>query len=111
VESKILRRNIGATAVIGDGMVYQSLGMSAADSQMIEQLGMTAKIVCTAFNVPPFKVGVVDVQGTTNVENLNEIYYSDCLQALIRGAKELLDDGLDLPRFNAEAYPDLGAFV
>lgn len=103
--------NIGTTAVIGDGMVYQPLGMSAADSQMIEQLGMTARIVCTAFNVPPFKVGVVDVQGTTNVENLNEIYYSDCLQALIEARENLLDEGLDLSAFKVEAFLDLGALI
>jgi len=103
--------NFGKTAVIGDGMTYIPLGISAADSQMIEQLGVTARIVCTAFNVPPFKVGVVDVQGTTNVENLNEIYYSDCLQALIEARENLLDEGLDLPSFKVEAFLDLGALI
>ncbi|WP_323053377.1 phage portal protein [Acinetobacter baumannii] len=81
--------NVGASPQSLVMAWFYQLGMSAADSQMIEQLGMTAKIVCTAFNVPPFKVGVVDVQGTTEFENLNEIYYSDCLQALIEAKRRI----------------------
>lgn len=102
--------NIGKTAVLGDNMQYTQLGMKASDSQMIEHLGMSARIVCTAFNVPPFKIGIVDVAGA-NVSNLNEIYYSDCLQAHIEARENLLDDGLDLKSYGFEAFFDLDALI
>lgn len=102
--------NIGKTAILGDGMQYTPLGMTASDSQMIEHLGMSARIVCTAFNVPPFKIGIVDAAGAS-VNNLNEIYYSDCLQAHIEARENLLDDGLDLKSFGLEAFFDLDALI
>lgn len=102
--------NIGKTAILGDNMKFEMLSMNAADSQMIEQLGMSARIVCTAFNIPPFKIGVVDAAGA-NVTNLNEIYYSDCLQALIEARENLIDDGLELKQHGLEAFLDLDALI
>ncbi|WP_151724406.1 phage portal protein [Acinetobacter ursingii] len=103
--------NVGKTGLLSDGAKYVNISMSAIDSQLIEQLGMSARIVCTAFNVPPFKIGVTDVQGATKVSDLNEIYYSDCLQSYIEARENLLDEGLDLPSYGVAAFLDLDVLI
>ena len=101
--------NFGKTAVIGDGMTYTALGMSAADSQMIELLEMSGRVVCSVFNVPPFKIGIGTVPDDS--EKANGIYYSDCLQALIEARENLLDEGLDLPSFKVESFLDIDMLI
>ena len=103
--------NVGKTGLLSDGAKYASIGMKATDSQLIEQLNMSARIVCTAFNVPPFKIGVTDVQGATKVSDLNEIYYSDCLQSYIEARENLLDEGLNLSDRGVEAFLDLDVLI
>ncbi|MGK6752507.1 phage portal protein [Acinetobacter baumannii] len=97
--------NYGKTAVIGDGMTYTVLGMSAADSQMLELLEMSGRVVCSVFNVPPFKVGIGTVPD--DPEKANGIYYSDCLQAFIESRENLIDEGLNLEDFKLESFLDL----
>jgi phage portal protein BeeE len=80
VECNYSGANLGGTAVLGDGVTFQTITVSAADSQLIEQLKMTAEIICSVFHVPLFKVGLGPHQ-QVKISDLNEIYYSDCLQA------------------------------
>lgn len=72
--------NAGKTAVAGDGLGYQSFRMTSVDAQLIEQLGMTEKTICSAFHVPPYKVGVGPMPTHDNIEALTQDYYSQCLQ-------------------------------
>lgn len=88
--------NRGAVAVLGNGLKYQQLSMSAVDSQLIEQLKWTSETVCSAFHVPPYKVGVGPYPSYNNVEALDQQYYSQCLQTLIESIELLLDHGLGL---------------
>ncbi|PIT51879.1 phage portal protein [Snodgrassella alvi] len=83
-------QNQGGTAVLGDDMKYQTVTMSAADSQLIEQLRLSAEIVCSAFKMPPFLIGLASLPNNMKVEDLNEIYYSGCLQTLIEAIENLL---------------------
>lgn len=89
--------NAGKVAVLGDGLKYESMALSAADSQLIEQLRWSAETVCSAFHVPGYKVGVGPAPNNSNAEVSNQIYYSDCLQSLIEAAELCLDEGLELP--------------
>lgn len=102
--------NFGQIAILGDGLEYKPVGISASDSQLIEQLGMSARIVATAFNVPPFKIGIADVPGG-KVSDHNEIYYSDCLQSYIEARENLLDDGLGLTALGVEAFLDIEVLI
>ena len=43
-------------------------------------------------------VGVGDPPTYTNIEALNQQYYSQCLQGLIESIELLLDEGLELPK-------------
>ncbi|EPM68606.1 HK97 family phage portal protein, partial [Pseudomonas syringae pv. actinidiae ICMP 18804] len=89
--------NAGRVAVLGDGLKYEAMAISAADSQLIEQLRWSAETVCSAFHVPGYKVGVGAQPNNASAEISNQIYYSDCLQSLIEAAELCLDEGLELP--------------
>lgn len=88
--------NYGKVAVLGDGLEYQPLTISAHDSQLIEQLKWDAATVCTAFHVPAYMVGVGDPPAYNNIEALNQQYYAQCLQDLIECIELCLDEGLGL---------------
>jgi HK97 family phage portal protein len=87
---------LGQTAVIGDGMTYQQISIASSDAQLIEQLKMTTEIVCSVFHVPSFKVGVGAIPGGQKISDLNEIYYSDCLQHYIEAIENLLTQHLEV---------------
>jgi HK97 family phage portal protein len=89
---------MGKTAVLGGGITYVPLTMTAVDAQLIEQLKMTAETVCSCFHVPPYMIGVGSPPTYNNIEALNQQYYSQCLQTLIESIEELLDYGLDLKK-------------
>ena len=88
--------NMGKVAVLGDGLKYEGMAVTATDSQLVEQLRWTADVVCSVFHVPPFKVGVGTMPTYQNAEILNQIYYSDCVQSLIESMEVCLDEGLGL---------------
>lgn len=88
--------NVGKVAVLGDDLKYQPLAMTADESQMVEQLKLSAKIVCSAFHVPPYKV-IDDAPSYNNIEALELQYYNQCLQVLIESIELCLDEGLEIP--------------
>jgi len=63
---------------------------------LIDQLKWTAEIVCSAFHVPPFKIGLGIMPTYQNAEVLNQIYYADCLQSLIEQFEACMDEGIGL---------------
>ncbi len=88
----------GKTAVLGDGMTYTPIAVSASDSQMVEQAKLSSEKICTAFKIPPYKVGLGAIPAGQKVGDLNEIYYSDCLQHYIEAIENLLKYHLDWGR-------------
>lgn len=96
-DSEYTGQSAGKVAVLGDGLKYEGMAMSAADSQLIEQLKWSAEIVCSVFHVPGYKVGVGAQPTYNSAEVLNQVYYSDCLQSLIEALELCLDEGLELP--------------
>jgi HK97 family phage portal protein len=88
--------NAGKVAVVGDNLKFESLRMTASDAQIIEQLEWTATVVCSAYHVPPYKIGVGGVPPNNNVEALTTEYYTQCLQILIEEFELCLAEGLDL---------------
>ena len=89
--------NIGRLAVLGDGLKYEAMTIPAQEAQLIEQQRWTVEDIARCFHVPMFKIGG-PVPGGTTIEGLNQMYYSDCLQALIESAELALDEGLALPK-------------
>ncbi|TCL06904.1 phage portal protein [Sodalis ligni] len=88
--------NSGKTAILSGGADYIPVSMTAADAQTVEQLKMTAEIVCSVYHVPAYKVGVGSVPTQSNIEALELQYYSQCLQTHIESIETLMDEALDL---------------
>lgn len=103
--------NYGKTAVMGNDVKYVPLNLSASDSQLLEQLKLSAEVVCSVFRVPMFKIGLSDLSQGVKAETLNEIYYTDCLQPYIEAIENLLDEHLNLDEFNYEVFFDLDNLI
>jgi HK97 family phage portal protein len=86
----------GRVAVLGDGLKYEQLSMTAEDSQLIEQLRWTAEVICSTFHVPPYKIGVGPMPTYNNIEALQQDYYNTCLQSRIEEYEACMDEGLGL---------------
>lgn len=93
-EEKFSGTNRGKTAVLGDGLKYERITLTAEESQLIEQLKWSAELVCSCFHVPPYKIGIGPMPTYNNIQALNVEYYSQCLQVLIEQAEVCLDEGL-----------------
>jgi HK97 family phage portal protein len=96
-ETNFTGDNAGRVAVLGDGLKYERLAMTAEESQLIDQLKWTADVVCAVFHVPPYKIGLGAMPTYNNIQSLNVEYYSQCLQSLIEAAELCLDEGLECP--------------
>jgi HK97 family phage portal protein len=95
-ETNFSGENAGKVAVLGDGLKYERMAMSAEESQLIDQLRWTAEVVCMVFHVPPYKIGVGALPSYNNIQALNVEYYSQCLQSYLEAAELCLDEGLGL---------------
>lgn len=102
-EQRFQGENYGRVAVLGSGLKFEKMSLTMVEGQMIEQLRLTAEMVCSTFHVPAFKVGVGAMPSYDNVQALEQVYYQSALQSLIEDAEACLDDGLGLGD-----KPDLG---
>jgi HK97 family phage portal protein len=96
-EQNFSGENRGRVAVLGDGLKYESMAISPADAQAIEQLRWSAEVVCSTFKVPPYMISVGNVPAHNHVQALTLQYYSKCLQIHAEAAERCLDDGLECP--------------
>lgn len=92
---------VGKVAVLGDSLKYEPMAVNAVDAQLIEQLKWSAEMVCSAFHVPAYMVGMGTMPAYNNIEALNQQYFSQCLQSLIESLELSLDEGLDLTSVSA----------
>lgn len=93
-EAKYSGENYGKVAVLGGDLKYQSISMKAEEAQLVEQLKMTAEMVCSTYHVPPYKIGIGATPSYNNVEALNLEYYNSALQSVIESIELCLDEGL-----------------
>lgn len=104
-------QNVGKTAVLGDDLKYQPITMSASDTQTIEQLKMSNEIICSVLHVPAFKVGYGSIPAGQKVGDLNEIYFSDCLQSPVEAIENLIDDAFGLKEQGLEVFLNVDALI
>lgn len=95
-ETNFSASNIGRVAVLGDGLKYEAMTITAHDSQLIEQLKMTGQMIAACYHVPGYKIGVGPMPTVNNTASLNQQYYDQCLQYLIEKLEARLDEGLEL---------------
>lgn len=103
--------NAGKIAVLGDGMKFEPMRMSAVDSQMIQILEWTDSKICSVFHVPAYKVGVGTEPTYSNVEARNQDYYTQCLQSPIEEYEACLDDGLGLDGYSRGVELDIDVLI
>lgn len=96
-------QNVGRVAVLGNGMKFEAMAVSPIDAQFIEQMKWTADTICSAYHVPAFKV-TQSMPLHSNVESLEQSYYSNCLQSRIENIELLLDEGLGLVAVPGHTY-------
>ena len=56
---------VGKVAVLGDGLKFETMTMTAVDAQLVQQAEMSDRAICSAFHVPAYKVGVGPLPPTT----------------------------------------------
>lgn len=88
--------NIGKIAVLGDGLKYEAMAVTAEQAQLVEQLRMTDEDIAKCFHMPRHKVGIGPDPTYNNIQALNIQYYADCLQKHIEKLELKLDEGLEL---------------
>lgn len=103
-ETNYTGENSGRLAVLGGGLEYKQMSMTAIDAQLIEQLKWSAEVVCSSFHVPAYMVGIGPPPNYNNIEALNMQYYAQCLQNLIENIELLLDEGLGLVNVKNATY-------
>lgn len=101
-QQKFSGENIGKVAVLGSGLKYEKMSLTAVEGQLIEQLKWTAENVCSTYHVPPYMIGV-GPEPATGTQERTLRYYQQALQSLIEDAESCLDEGLGLT-----AVADLG---
>lgn len=89
--------NLGKVAIAGDGLEYKAMSIAAEQSQLVEQLGLTAVDVATAYSMPAYKINQGQMPTNNNVQALDQQYYSACLQVQIEDIELCLDEGLAVP--------------
>lgn len=106
-ESGYSGENAGRIAVVGDGLKFEPLTVTADDSQLVEQLKWTAETIATTYGVPLYKVGLGPMPTANNTQGLNIEYYSQALQGLIEDAESCLDEGLGMDGVSVGAEFDV----
>jgi HK97 family phage portal protein len=95
-ETRFTGENAGKVAVLGDGLQYTPMTTNAVDAQLVEQLKLSAEQIAAVFKIPGYLVGAAPVPPNNNIEALRLDYYQRCLQSIIEGIENSLDDGLAL---------------
>lgn len=90
--------NVGRIAVLADGMKFQPMRMSSAESQLIEASKWNAVVIASTFHVPAWKIGAAETPAGDNIEATEQSYYNQCLQSLIEEYEAVWDEGLGLEK-------------
>jgi HK97 family phage portal protein len=69
----------GKTAVLPEGLKWESMTMTAEDAELIAQLRWSVEDVGRAFRVPPFMLGDTSKTTYRNSEQLGRMYLTGCL--------------------------------
>jgi HK97 family phage portal protein len=96
-EKKFTGENAGRIAVLGNNLKYESLGIPAADAQLIEQLNKTEEEICAAFGIPIFLLNGTKGAPYANNELIVQLYYAGALQSSMTNFETSCGAGLNLP--------------
>jgi HK97 family phage portal protein len=86
--------NVGKIAVLGSGLKFEVMSLSAAASQVVDQLKWSGEQVCSVFHVPPYKVGLGNLPAGLNIDALNVEYLSQALQKIVEDIELCMSEAL-----------------
>lgn len=86
---------VGDTAILPNGLKWQSITLSAIDAQLIEQLRFSVEDVCRVFMVPTFLVGDTSKVTYRNSEQLARAYLQNCLGYHVEALQERFNLSFD----------------
>jgi HK97 family phage portal protein len=89
--------NAGKVAVLGDGLKFEQMTMSAVDAALVDQLKLSVQDIARAFRYPLTKLQTGITPISQNIQTEHNFYYADCLQPIIESMELCLDEGLGLP--------------
>lgn len=93
-ESDFQGENVGKIAVLGSGLKFETMSLTAEASQVVDQLKWSGEQVCSVFHVPPYKVGLGNLPAGLNIQALNVEYLMQALQRLIEDIEICWSDAL-----------------
>ncbi|HEY1878421.1 MAG TPA: phage portal protein [Caulobacteraceae bacterium] len=96
-ENNFTGENAGKVAVLGDGLTFSSLMMTATDAQFIEQMKLSGQTIAASFGVPAYMINLEVYPRSVAIEALMQMYYGQCLQIHVESIELCLHDGLALP--------------
>lgn len=76
-------KNSGKTPVMENGLKYQGMGLSPADTELIQQRVFSKLGICSIFRVPGHRVNVSESTRYSNLEDNNRAYLRDALIPII----------------------------
>jgi HK97 family phage portal protein len=79
---------IGRTAILGEGLKWEGMQVSAVDAQLIEQLRWSVEDVSRVFRVPPYLLGDMSKVTYRNTEQAGRAYIAGCLGYHLEGLEE-----------------------
>jgi len=88
--------SMGRVAVLGEGLKWEALSLTAADAQLIEQLRWSVEDVARCFRVPLYMVSDAGKISHKNTEQLNRGYYTQTLQYHLESIERRIDRTFDL---------------
>lgn len=89
--------NAGKVAVLGDGLKFEQMTMTAVDAALVDQLKLSIQDIARAFRYPLTKLQTGTQPISNNIQTEHNYYYADCLQPIIESLELSLDEGLALP--------------
>ena len=90
--------NLGKTAILSGGMDYKPFAHNNKDSQLAEQLKLTREELATCYRVPLYKLNAAATPAAANGGQLDQEYYSNCLQTHVVNYEMAMTLGLELPK-------------
>jgi HK97 family phage portal protein len=86
----------GEVALMAGGLTYQPIAVSAADSQLKEQGEWVDRLICSAFGIPPYMVGVGPAPLNNNMSALKQHYYDTSIMRHSEAIELCVDEGFNL---------------
>lgn len=103
--------NVGAVAILEDGLEWQQMNLTAADMEYLEQRKFSVLDVCRWFRMPPHKVAVVEGSSKLNQTQADQDYVNNVIMPDLEMWEQKLTQFFDLDEEGLEVNFDESALL